>query len=124
MTAQSEDSIVVDGELFGLCTEPLGSYLAQMNNPPKFESLSTACRRGYLGSWLIKENEFFLMDISIQYENGFRWREMFNGRQGDIKADWYSGILRTSQGEGLEYVITIDKGNVIKKEVVHNHDNK
>ena len=59
---------------------------------------------------------------------------MFNKKVGNIKAEWYSGVLRIPKGEVLEYVhggygskferdlfITIEKGNVIKEEEVQNY---
>ena len=135
MTAQFQEEIFIDGEYHGLSTEPLQMYLDSMQNPPEFDWGSTACWRGYVGSWAIKGNSLYLTDIQLQCvkEDNFHWRMMFNGRQGDIKAEWFSGVLRVPQGELLEYVhggygsqyerdlfIDIEKGNIIDRRIVHN----
>ncbi len=135
MTAQFFEDIVIEGKEMGMCTEPLEMYLREIKNPPEFIADCTACWRGYIGIWLIEDKQLFLTDITkylVENEN-YHWRDMFDGRPGNIKADWYSGILRVPQGELLQYVhagyasnyqkdlfITIDKGNVIKEEVVTN----
>jgi len=135
MTAQYSETLFLNEKSVSLCTEPLQDYLDSMKNPPEFIADSTACSRGYRGVWVIHNQELFLKEITeyLVEDKTFHWRDLFDGRTGDIKADWYSGILRIPQGELLQYVhagyastnqqdlfITIDKGNVIKEEVVTN----
>ena len=140
MTAQFHEQIVINNELFGLCTEPLQIYLGLMKNPPEFDWCCTACYRGYMGTWVIKENKLYLTKIEVggpPFSTLKNWREMFNKKVGDIKAEWYSGVLRIPKGDVLEYVhggygskferdlfITIEKGNVIKEEEVQNYQQR
>ena len=136
MTAQFHEHIEINKQSYGLCTEPLQTYLSLMKNPPEFDWCCTACYRGYMGSWAIKDNILYLTKIEVGGPPFFTfkdWRKMFDNKKGDIKAEWYSGVLRIPKGEVLEYVhcgygskyekdlfITIDKGNVIKEEEVQN----
>jgi len=135
MTAQAHEIVVVDGVMSGLCTEPLQGYLDSMEPPPQFDWASTACWRGYIGHWAIKDDVFYLTDIHLECPrtDNFHWRVMFDNKEGDIKADWYSGTLRIPQGKLLEYVhggyesqyekdllITIDQGKVTKREIINN----
>lgn len=140
MTAQFHEHIEINKQSYGLCTEPLQTYLSLMKNPPEFEWCCTACYRGYIGSWAIKDNVLYLTNIKIEdpsFSTFKNWRMMFDNKKGDIKAEWYSGVLRIPKGEVLEYVhggygskyesdlfITIDKGNVIKEEVVQNYQQR
>ena len=133
MTAQFQEHIVIDKESYGLCTEPLQTYLSLKKNPPKFDWNCTACYRGYIGFWAIKDNILYLTDIHIEDPKFKNWRMMFDNKKGDIKAEWYSGVLRVPKGEILEYVhggygstyetdlfITIEEGIVIKEEEIKN----
>jgi len=136
VTGQFQEHIVIDKESYGLCTEPLQTYLSLMKNPPEFDWVCTACYRGYIGHWTIKDNVLYLTDIQIAdptFSTFKNWRWLFDNKKGDIKAEWYSGVLRVTKGEVLEYVhagygskyerdlfITIEKGIVIKEEEVQN----
>lgn len=56
---------------------------------------STACWRGYLGTWEIKDDRFYLVRLAGR----------FRVRGGaPIHADWFSGVLRVPMGEVLQYV--------------------
>ena len=56
---------------------------------------STACWLGYQGTWEIKDGRFYLIGL----------RGRFHLRESKpILADWFSGILRVSKGEMLQYV--------------------
>ena len=140
MTAQFHEHIEINKQSYGLCTEPLQTYLSLMKNPPEFDWCCTACYRGYMGSWAIKDNILYLTKIEVggpPFATFKDWRKMFDNKKGDIKAEWFSGLLRVPKGEVLEYVhggygskyesdlfITIDKGNVIKEEVVQNYQQR
>jgi len=87
---------------------------------------STACWRGYIGTWEVKEGQFNLVNIKGRYK-----------LIGDdlIPADWFSGVIRIPQGELLHYVhmgfgsvyeeeihLKIEKGKVVKSRVVDNRN--
>jgi len=89
---------------------------------------STACWRGYQGTWEIKDGRFFLVDL--------RGRFQLKG-EGPLLADWFSGVIRIPRGEELVYVhmgfgsvyeqelhVKIDKGVVVNSRMIHNRGKK
>ena len=54
MTAQIREKLRYNGKIYHLAAEPLHPYLIE--HKIKFVSSSTACWRGYVGSWLIEDN--------------------------------------------------------------------
>lgn len=80
----------------------------------------TSCWRGYVGTWEIRDDRFYLVAISGKYE-----------MVGDdpIFADWVRGSIVFGEGEELEdpnsfepihekeTVITIEEGLVVKIEI-------
>ena len=86
--------------------------------------LSTACWRRYIGTWEIKENRLYLVDVLGRFE-----------LLGDepLFADWFSGTLRIPRGKLVKYVhsdfasifekelkITIEKGVVKETNIEEN----
>src|ERR1700690_2290404 len=53
---------------------------------------STACWRGYIGTWELKDGRFYLTNISGKYR--------VDGND-PVFADWFSGVLRIPDGELL-----------------------
>lgn len=150
MTAQYREELTLDGEVYRMITEPLESYLNNHFNfkhdgiYPYILEYCTALWRGYIGVWLIADDQLFLTNmeadpgfeknkILIQYrENDLRyvvdWRKtFFNSQQGNIKADWFTGVLELEIGKSIQYhstqndiyekymYIKIEKGHVKKK---------
>ena len=85
---------------------------------------STACWRGYIGTWKIEKDLFYLQDIVGRYELT---------QEEPILANWFTGVLRIPQGEILEYIhvgfgsvhekelhIKIEKGKIIGEKVIDN----
>lgn len=85
---------------------------------------STACWRGYQGTWEIKAGRLYLVAI----------RGRFQVREGEpLLADWFTGVLRVPKGEILQYVhmgfgsvheqevhVKIERGLVVSTRVVDN----
>ena len=59
-TAQIPERIVYEGTEGFLFTNPLESYFSKDNPRPEFASPHTACWRGYVGAWEIRENTLYL----------------------------------------------------------------
>lgn len=85
---------------------------------------STACWRGYQGTWEIKDGRFLLV--------GLRGRLKLLGAE-PLFADWFSGVLRIPKGEMLLYVhmgfgsvyeqeihVKIERGLVVASRVIDN----
>ncbi|MCC6753131.1 MAG: hypothetical protein IT266_03995 [Saprospiraceae bacterium] len=104
MTAQAGESLFYKGEVTWMAVEPLNQYL-QNRNDIKFISPSTACWRGYIGQWEIKDNKLYLIGLNA-YIEGYRevgLNYLFPG-QIEVFANWFNGKIRIPQGEMLEYV--------------------
>ena len=136
MTSQFREGIYIDGKIYGMQCEPLEKYLNENFNGkddgtyPYLIEISTACWRGYIGTWKIENDQLFLLDISNQKEeelnidqdgnillmvkvneNEYKfikdWRKVFfNDQQGDIKASWFTGRLIVEMGKMIEYLHT------------------
>lgn len=101
-----------------------GEGIEKENTRPSV--VSTACWRGYVGTWKIKNGLFYLVSITGRY------RIIGND---PILADWFSGVIRIPQGKLLHYVhmgfesvyeeevhVKIEKGKVVESYVIDNRN--
>jgi len=134
MTAQEHEKLIYNGE------ETSMAFCPPIPNPeidPRFEELSdeevqekhpevlsTACWREYIGTWEIKEDQLFLLDLRG------RLRIL---APAPILADWFTGVIRIPHGEILAYrymgfksiyeretLLKIEQGKVIKTREIDN----
>jgi hypothetical protein len=125
MTAQSSETIIIEGLEYSLFAEPLESYWNDLKPKPKFFARYTSCWRGYVATWEIIAGKLYLIDINTQNDT-LRISSIFPQTAGPVIANWYSGKLRIPSGELLEYVhagyeskyerdifITVKKGEII-----------
>jgi hypothetical protein len=113
-----------------MLTTPLESYFSEERPRPrpKTEATSTACWRGYIGTWEIKSNALFL--VSTQ---GTPLTNFFPTAAAPVRAEWFTGTLRLPVAECLRYVhmgfgsfyakekyITVKKGLVVAELVIDN----
>jgi hypothetical protein len=56
---------------------------------------STACWRGYVGTWEVRDGQLFQTSIEGRFK--------LLGKE-PLLADWFTGILRVPRGERLAYV--------------------
>lgn len=139
MTAQAAESLLLDGQEVHLCEMPLNAYFALTGVSPKFQVETTACWRGYVGSWEIIDSRLYLVDIGGRYEDGspITLKSLFPGFSHRVFAHWYSGTLRVPQGELLKYrhmgwastferdlLIDVDEGVIKGMLVQNNHDSR
>lgn len=135
MTAQLPDRIQfkINGPCFRLCINPLTHYLRRegLGKGPG-ELISSANRRGYVATWLIHQDRFWLSEVRgdgrliarrvLDGEDGYQARAAVIDPQqrpftvdglfpdperaaGDpVFADWFSGELRIPEGKQLKYV--------------------
>lgn len=104
MTAQVHEKLVIDGQpaSMAFCPPIPANHprIVELNETEVDRDApsiihSTACWRGYIGSWEIKDGRFYLV--------GLIGRLRFIGTE-PLLADWFSGVLRIPQGEMLHYV--------------------
>ena len=103
MTAQVHENLIYEGEQTSMASCPE----VPLDHPEIIESSfddksqshpmvgSTACWRGYIGTWEIKNDHFFLKRLQGPYE--------VLAKDG-IHAIWFSGSLKVPRGELLQYV--------------------
>lgn len=105
MTAQAHENLIYEGEETSMVSCPplpaghprivvLSPKEAHAKDLPPVVT-STACWRGYIGSWEIRDGVLYLTRVQGRYE-----------MLGDepLLADWFSGVLRVPRGELLRYV--------------------
>lgn len=125
MTAQVPDGLKIGDQTYRLFTNPLDTLPAYRR--PHFVSDNTACWRGYVAYWEIKDDTLYLVDLfgSVcvrpeiegaarascggHHRNGcetrkIRANDLFDMSAGLLPADWYSGDLRVPQGRQLKYI--------------------
>ena len=107
MTAQFSESLHIDGEKVGMCTNPLGFYFSLGGKRPAFDlHYSTALWRGYIGTWEIIDDRLYLIELHCHLEGGNQatLADVFPGYPDRVFAHWYTGTLRIPKGERLKYV--------------------
>ena len=122
MTAQVHEKLIFEGEerTMAFCPPIPENRHRCFGLPP----LTTACWRGYVGTWEINNGLFYLVAIN----------EQFCLPDGEpILADWFSGTLRIPKGDILQYVhmgfgsvyeqeehVKIEKGVVVATRIIDN----
>jgi hypothetical protein len=110
MTAQSMEKLIFNGKEVYMATEPLASYLSKLKKKPKLIFPSSACWRGYYGTWEIKDAKLYLIELECYTANMVErkyWQESMDfifPNQKEVFADWFTGEIRIPQGDMLEYV--------------------
>lgn len=118
MTAQIHECLIFEGEDAEMAFCPpipeghpriVEIDCKNISSRDKSDSIlfSTACWRGYQGTWEIKDGRFFLV--------GLRGRLKLLGAE-PLFADWFSGVLRIPKGEMLLYV-HMGFGSVYEQEI-------
>ena len=138
-TAQIPEKIVYEGTEGFLFTNPLETYFTKDNPRPEFAAPHTACWRGYVGSWEIREDTLYLTDLKawMRDEEGkaapVEFERIFPGKTKPVKADWFTGTLRIPRGKPIRYVhmgyqtvyeydvfLRVDAGKVIDRQTIDN----
>ncbi len=103
MTAQIHERLIFEGQpasMTAFPNIPVGHERIHINSDEEARQstapvFSTACWRGYVGSWEIKEGRLYLTAIEGRFK-----------LLGDeaLWADWFSGTLVVPRGKMLQYV--------------------
>ena len=108
MTAQLKERLIILGKEYGMATEPLAVYLQELQAKPKLILFSTACWRGYIGSWELLNNKLYLVDFSGKINDDNKIVDvgldyLFPGRER-VFAKWFSGTIRVPHGKVTNYI--------------------
>jgi hypothetical protein len=111
MTAQVPEILIHRQQKFSLFDQPLYPRLTRIPKArrPKFAPDSTACHRGYTGTWEVREGMLTLVALE-----GGLWQGddvvdaslelVFPKARGGLPATWFTGELRCVEGLLHEYV--------------------
>ncbi len=138
-TAQFGDRITYKGETVEMFSNPLESYFSQERPRPDhlFKATCTACWRGYVGHWEVKDDQLVLVKLVAgdcgQNSPEIPLESLFPGQKGPIVAIWFTGIISIPQGKMLQYVhmgyqsvfekellLNFKDGKLIKEEIIDN----
>lgn len=109
MTAQVTEKLLFRGEILNMCCEPLGPYLRQTKKIFNYSEISSACWRGYRGTWEFIDNHLYLVNIRAKIytasgERAVTLQDYFPDAQNQVFAHWFTGEIRCTKGALLEYV--------------------
>lgn len=146
------EKLVDEGTSQILFSTPLSGWFPRDSDPPQYlryrvaQNLiqtSTACWRGYVGTWEIRNEELFLTKLESNYKQD-EFPEVLGQKvdfadflpkasQLPLKATWFTGTLRVPMGEMIQYVhmgfgsiyeqtkfIEVKKGRITSRRVVNN----
>ena len=137
MTAQLREILLYKGKRVCMATEPLASYLKNRKDV-KFRHQSSACWRGYFGTWELRDKNLFIIALKstlVDRDNVDDWLDLsyLFPCKNEVFADWFSGEIRIPQGKMIQYVhlgyksifekdliLNFKKGVLIDEKVIDN----
>ncbi len=90
---QLPEIILIDDVLHTLYTTPLLPWLRDQDAPPVFDQRTPSCKRGYIGSWEIRDGVLWLIGV-YAWRNGelIMLPDLFDSKR-EVAADWFTGPL-------------------------------
>lgn len=127
MTAQRHEKLIFNGKKTSMAfCPPIPENHPNIVENHEHTTRSTDCWRGYIGTWEIKDDKFFLTKL----EGGLKIMD-----KSPILATWFTGVLRIPEGDILLYVhmgfgsvyereihIKVDNGIVTKRKEIDNRN--
>lgn len=128
MTIQISEKLIFKGEQMQM---PVSSSPSLPKDHPRIVNgdvsfRMSACWRGYVGTWAVKDEKLFLVDLHGDFALD---------DDTPILADWFTGTIVAPQGEMIHHPghigeclhetdlrITIENGKVVRSETVDNQD--
>lgn len=131
-TWQVRDKIIIEGTERSINADPLWRYLWLEEKTEYFDSeeKSSACWRGYIARWTLRENRLFLLDIErCPEKTKVNLEDLFGDESSaPLFANWYSGYLTISDGDVLFYdprtyeeiresdiIYQVDSGKIVRQ---------
>jgi len=105
-TQQVPEKLIYKGHEHPLACLPLEEYFdANHPRPEELIGNNTACHRGYVGTWEIKDKGLYLKSLERFRMSGpmkkIPFSLVFKDQKPPVKATWYTGVLRMPQGKML-----------------------
>jgi hypothetical protein len=135
MTAQISETLIYEDQKLSMCSQPLDYWLCTAGKDIDFQSTSTACWRGYTGTWKVINDRLYLASLNGTGRDGskLRMKDLFPDHSKGVFAHWFSGEVRCPFGKMLDYVhmgygstfekdlyLTFKKGMLVAKRVITN----
>lgn len=100
MTTQAREQLIYKNERYEMSEEPLEQYLLNMKDEPAFYVHSSNCWRGYYGTWKLKGEKLYLIELIASTEDGKKVgiEQLFPGKK-EVFADWFCGEIKVLQEE-------------------------
>jgi hypothetical protein len=101
MTVQMFDRIKYQDREYGLAGAPLEDYFSEHRDlRPRYASRNTACWRGYIAKWEIRDERLYLTGMDMISFNDAAFKSIFpDAPDSGIFADWVSGELKCHRGK-------------------------
>jgi len=105
-TQQVPEKLLYKGQEYRLACVPLEKYFdANHPKPAGLRATNTACTRGYVGTWEIKDKKLYLKSLG-RFRPGRSIQEIpfslvFKDQELPVEATWYTGVLRMPHGERI-----------------------
>lgn len=105
MTAQVTEDLLYKNQRLSMCNEPLALWVSINKEKCNFGTTSSACWRGYVGTWQVINNHLYLIELSAVSGGGDRLSlsDVFDGQE-KVFAHWFNGEVRCPEGKLLNYV--------------------
>jgi len=110
-TGQIPDYMIYKGDTVAIFSNPLEQYFEQVGKRELIDFFgcgSTACWRGYIAIWELKNDSLFLRQITSCHKDcGYEIKDadlkkMF-GKE-NVFANWFTGEIIIPQGEQVQYI--------------------
>jgi len=139
MTAQFTENLTYEGQVYAMCTEPLGTYFQLTGVFPDFSKDCTALWRGYIGTWEVRLDRLYLLKLDGHLASGedISLATLFPEFPERVFAHWYTGSVRLPQGRRIEYVhmgyqsrheadlfLDFERGHLVARRLVTNEQCK
>lgn len=129
-TAQAPDYLIYKGDTLAIYSNPLDSLFAKEGRPDrvfdKYGYKSTACWRGYIGYWELRNDSLFLVEVRGASTN-IDLSLIFKDRKTDhgVFADWVNSPITSPYGrlllnihDGYQSIFEFEREFFFKKGVL------